>query len=61
MSTPKEMVYLELGLIPLREIIKQRRLNFLHYILTQDEATIIYIKFFKSRINKGTRKIGFPE
>ena len=47
MSTPKEMVYLELGLIPLREIIKQRRLNFLHYILTQDEATIIYKVFQK--------------
>ena len=29
MSTPKEMLYLELGVLPLRYIIKMRRLNFL--------------------------------
>ena len=46
-STPKEMIYLELVLIPFREIIRQRRLNFLHYILTQDEDTIIYKVFQK--------------
>ena len=29
-STPKEMFFLELGLVPFREMIRQRRLNFLH-------------------------------
>ena len=32
-STPKEMLFLELGLVPFREIIRKRRLGFLHYIL----------------------------
>ena len=30
--TPKEMFYLELGILPLREMIRERRLNFLYYI-----------------------------
>ena len=46
-STQKEMFYLELGIIPLREIIKQRRLNFLHYILSQDEDSIMFNVFEK--------------
>ena len=41
-SVPKEMLYLELGVLPLREMIKQRRLNFLHYILSQDSGSLIY-------------------
>ena len=32
-STPKEMLFLESGVLPLRDIIRQRRLNFLFYIL----------------------------
>ena len=46
-STPKEILYLELGLIPFREIIRQRRLNFLHYILSQDEDSVIFKVFQK--------------
>ena len=34
-STSKEMFFLELGISPLRDLIRQRRLNFLHYILNQ--------------------------
>ena len=34
-STPKEIIFLELGVMPLRNIIKQRRLNFLKYIPDQ--------------------------
>ena len=41
------MFYLELGIIPLREIIKQRKLNFLHYILAQDEDSIMFKVFEK--------------
>ena len=32
-STPKEMLYLETGCVPFREIIRKRRILFLHYIL----------------------------
>ena len=34
-ATPIEMFYLELGILPLREIVRKRRLGFLHYILKQ--------------------------
>ena len=40
-STPKEMLFLELGVLPLRFIIRQRRLNFLVYILKQDNESMI--------------------
>ena len=35
-STPREMLYLDLGVIPIRYIIMMRRLNFLKYILLED-------------------------
>ena len=35
------MLYLELGVIPIRYIIKERRLNFLWYILNEDEESMI--------------------
>ena len=40
-STPIEMLYLELGVIPIRFIIQERRLNFLWYILHEDEESLI--------------------
>ena len=40
-STPKEMLYLELGVIPIRFIIKSRRLNFLKYLLDQSSETLV--------------------
>ena len=46
-STPKEMLYLELGCLPLREIIRKRRLSFLFYILGQDPESLIS-RFFKT-------------
>ena len=49
------MLYLELGIIPFREIIKQRRLNFLHSILAQDEDSIMFKVFekqYQERQNK---------
>ena len=44
-SVAKEILYLESGVLPLREIIRQRRLNFLHYILSQGSDTIIFKVF----------------
>ena len=48
-STPKEMIYLELGCIPLRYIIKKRRILFLHYILNQDPNSMLF-KFLMTQI-----------
>ena len=54
-STPKEMMYLELGVMPLREIIKQRRLNYLKYILDQESDSILF-KVFEKQVNSRTKK-----
>ena len=40
-STPKEMLYLEMGVAPIRFIIKMRRLNFLQYMLKEDEDSLV--------------------
>ena len=40
-STSKPSLYLELGLIPIRYIIKTRRIMFLQYILKQDKEETI--------------------
>ena len=45
----KEMLFLELGCIPFREIIRERRLGFLHYILNLDPKSMMY-RFFKSQM-----------
>ena len=41
-STPKEMLYLELGVSPIRNIIRSRRLNYLQYILHEDKESLMY-------------------
>ena len=48
-ATPKEMIYLELGCVPLRELIIKRRILFLHYILNESESSII-LKFFNAQL-----------
>jgi hypothetical protein len=40
-GTPKEMLYLEPGCRPFREIMRERRLGFFHYILNQDPNNMI--------------------
>ena len=40
-STPKSLLYLEMGCMPIQYIIKCRRLNFLHYILNKDENSMV--------------------
>ena len=54
-SIPKEMLYFEMGIIPLREIIRKKRLLFLHYILNQAKKSIIY-KVFKCQLENRTSK-----
>ena len=54
-STPKEMLYLELGCLPYRDIIRQKRLSFLYYILKQNPESMIY-RFFEAQMNNRTTK-----
>ena len=54
-STPKEMLFLELGIVPFREIIRKRRLGFLSYILKEDEESMIY-RFVESQRRNKTPK-----
>ena len=50
-KTPREMLYLELGITPIRYIIMSRRLMFYHYILNEDSDSLIY-KFYKLQAKK---------
>ena len=54
-STPKEMLYLELGCIPLRHIIRKRRILFLHYILNQETNSLIF-RFLMSQMKNRKNK-----
>ena len=40
-STPKELLYLESGCIPIRFILKSRRLNFLWYMLHEKDDSML--------------------
>ena len=54
-STPKEMFYLEMGLMQFRDIVREKRLRFLFYILSQNEDSILF-KFLKSQIRNRTKR-----
>ena len=45
------MLYLELNCLPIRYIIKSRRVNFLSCILREDEDALIY-KFLHAQLRK---------
>ena len=49
------MLILELGVLPLRQIIKQRRLSFLKYILDQSPTSIIFKVFEKQCENRNKK------
>ena len=40
-TCPKEMLYLEMGCLPIKFIIASRRLSFLRYILKEEETSVI--------------------
>ena len=40
-GTPICMLYLEMGFVPIRFLIMQRRLTFLHYILQQEPDSLV--------------------
>ena len=50
-STPKASLYLETGCVPLRHIIKGKRIMFLHHILTRNEDALIN-KVFWAQVSK---------
>ena len=50
---PKESLYLETGTMPIRFIIKNRRIGYLHQLLTRDEKELISKVYFAQ-----TRKPG---
>ena len=54
-GTPKEMFFLELGILPFREIIRGRRLNFLHEILNEERNSLVS-KFLKAQLKYKTKK-----
>jgi hypothetical protein len=54
-STPKEMLFLELGCLPYEKVIQKRRLMFLQYILKEDQTSMIH-KFFESQVKNPTTK-----
>ena len=54
-SVPKDLLYLELALLPIRFIIQIRRLLYLHHILQQKEDSLLY-KFFMAQLTFPTPK-----
>ena len=52
-SVPKDLLYLELGLIPIRYIIQTRRVLFLHHILQQKKDSLLY-RFFIAQLENPT-------
>ena len=51
MSTPKISLYMETGSIPIRFILRKKRIMFLHHILTRDEDALIH-QVLTAQINK---------
>jgi hypothetical protein len=49
------MLFLELGCSPLREIIRERRLGFLYYILNEESESMVH-RFFKSQLRNRTKR-----
>ena len=51
---PKEMLYLETGSLPLRFIIMTRRLMYFHYLLNENEDSLVH-KFLKTQIESPSK------
>ena len=54
-STPKEMLYLELGCLPFQYLIKKRRILFLHYLLNEKKNSMLN-RFLMTQINTRKKK-----
>ena len=54
-TTPAEAGHLELGLLPLQCIVKERRVNFFHQLLKNDKDKMLY-KFFLAQWGNPTKQ-----
>ena len=50
-TTPSEAYYLEMGVLPINAIIKGRRVNYLHEILSRDTNSMLYNFFITQWLN----------
>ena len=55
-SVPKDLLYLELGVLPIRYIIQTIRLLYLHHVLQQKKESLLF-KFFIAQISNPTPKV----
>ena len=53
-SAPRHILYLELGIVPARFVIKQRKVMFLKHILMQNENSLLK-KVFDAQIKMPTK------
>ena len=53
-KTPKELLYLELGALPVRFILMSRRINFLWYLINDKEESLLK-RFFKAQCDQPIR------
>ena len=53
-SCPKEALFLESGVLPIGVIIKAKRLNFLHYLVKEEESSMLS-KFFFAQWKYGVK------
>ena len=49
------MLFLELGCVPFRELIRKRRILFLHYILNEDPNSMMY-RFLMTQMKNRKQK-----
>ena len=47
-STPKEALYLEIGVVPIGVLIQARRINYLYYLLSRNESEMVH-QFFTTQ------------
>ena len=53
-KTPKELLYLELGALPVRFILMSRRINFLWYLINDKEGSLLK-RFFEAQCDQPIR------
>ena len=58
-GSPNELLYLELGCIPIKQIITCRRLNFLRDILAKNENDILHKFFLMLNLGIHLKVIGY--
>ena len=55
---PRAILYLDLGVCPARFVVKKYKLNFLYYILKQEENSLLS-RFLKPNLKTPQKETGF--